>query len=104
MRPGCSGSLTFGNSLEAHRSVTTALTCFAFSPDSYEQAVSRAIAMGNDTDTLAAMAGALSGARLGAGVLPRFVLCGLEDGPRGRSYVESLARRLHGMVAAGGGT
>ena len=88
-------ALTFGNGLEAHRSVTTALTCFAFSPDSYEDAVSRAIAMGNDTDTLAAMAGALSGAYLGAAALPKMRLAKVEDGPKGRSYVERLARELH---------
>ena len=92
-------SITFGNSLEAHRSVTTAITCFAFSPDSYEQAVARAIAMGNDTDTLAAMAGALSGAYLGAGVLPDKVLARLEDGAKGRTYIEGVARGLYEQAA-----
>jgi poly(ADP-ribose) glycohydrolase ARH3 len=94
-RLGPDDAIIFGNSLEAHRSVTTALTCFAFAPDSYEDVVSRAIAMGNDTDTLAAMAGALSGARLGAGALPKAHLARLEDGPKGRSYVERLARDLY---------
>lgn len=95
-------SLTFGNSLEAHRSVTTALLCFASSPDSYEAAVSRAIGMGNDTDTLAAMAAALSGAHLGAAVLPHALLSKMEDGPKGRTYVRDLARRLHEAYATGG--
>jgi poly(ADP-ribose) glycohydrolase ARH3 len=86
--------LTFGNSLEAHRSVTAALTCFAFAPDRYADVVSRAIAMGNDTDTLAAMAGALSGAYLGAGALPNSHVEKLEDGPKGRSYIRRLAGDL----------
>src|SRR5207249_7053429 len=45
----------FGNSLEAHRSVTTAIAIFAASPNDYAKVVSRAIGQGNDTDTLAAM-------------------------------------------------
>ena len=47
----------FGNSLEAHRSVVTSLCCFAASPDCYAEVIGRAIGQGNDTDTLAAMAG-----------------------------------------------
>jgi poly(ADP-ribose) glycohydrolase ARH3 len=93
-RQGPEDSLTFGNSLEAHRSVTSALLCFAFSPDSYADAVARAIALGNDTDTLAAMAGALSGARLGEEALPQRLLGMVEDGPKGRAYVAGLAREL----------
>ena len=88
-------SLTFGNSLEAHRSVTSALLCFAAWPDSYERAVSRAIGMGNDTDTLAAMAGALSGAHLGHAALPANLLAQMEEGPRGRAYLDDLAGKLH---------
>ena len=94
-RLGPDDSLTFGNSLEAHRSVTTAICCFAFAPDRYEDAVARAIATGNDTDTLAAMAGALSGAYLGAGAVPRPLLSRVEDGAKGRSHVESLVRELY---------
>ena len=80
--------------------MTTALLCFAHNPDDYAGAVSRAIAMGNDTDTLAAMAGALSGARLGAGVLPEPLLTKLEDGRKGRTYIRSLALSLHDLAAA----
>ncbi len=87
-------SVYFGNSLEAHRSVTSAILCFAFSPDSFEKAVASAIGMGNDTDTLAAMAGALSGAHLGYAALPKASLEKLEEGPRGRTFLDQLARRL----------
>jgi poly(ADP-ribose) glycohydrolase ARH3 len=87
-------SVYFGNSLEAHRSVTSAILCFASAPDSYEQTIASAIGMGNDTDTLAAMAGALSGAHLGYSALPTASLARLEEGPRGRSYIEHLAECL----------
>ena len=59
----------FGSTLRADESVVTALACFAAAPDSFEDAVSRAIALGGDTDTVAAMAGAVSGAFLGVGAL-----------------------------------
>jgi len=51
--------------------------------------------MGNDTDTLAAMTGALSGAHLGYAALPANMLSRLEEGPRCRSYLEQLALKLH---------
>jgi len=98
LRPGDSvGGL--GNSLEAHRSVVTAIACFAGSPQSYEDAIGRAVSLGNDTDTLAAMAGALSGAHLGVGAIPTHLLDKLEDQEKGRSYLQQLALRLHQRAA-----
>jgi poly(ADP-ribose) glycohydrolase ARH3 len=90
-------SVYFGSSLEAHRSVTSAILCFAFSPDSYEHAIASAIGMGNDTDTLAAMTGALSGAHLGIAGIPTAALSRLEDAPRGRSHIDQLAHELFAM-------
>lgn len=83
-----------GTSLEAHRSVPTAIACFASHPDSYSDAVGRAIGLGGDVDTLAAMTGALSGARLGIHAIPTHLLARLEDGQRGKAYIEGLAQRL----------
>ncbi len=85
----------FGNGLEAHRSVTTAIAIFAGSPDDYPAMICRAIGQGNDTDTLAAMAGALGGARLGVEAVPPHLIARLEAGRQGRSYLEALAARLH---------
>jgi poly(ADP-ribose) glycohydrolase ARH3 len=93
-RPGDSLA-SLGSSLEAHRSVVTAMACFASSPRSFEDAVSRAIGLGDDTDTVAAMTGALCGAHLGLSAVPPRLLDQLEDGPRGRSYIHRLAVRLH---------
>lgn len=85
----------FGNRLEANRSVTTAIACFTMSPRSYVATIASALCLGGDVDTLAAMAGAISGAYLGVGALPANLLEKVEDGAKGRSYVRDLAERLH---------
>jgi poly(ADP-ribose) glycohydrolase ARH3 len=92
-----------GNGLEAHRSVVTAIACFTMTPDSYEDTVGRAIGMGGDTDTLAAMAGALSGAYLGVHALPADLANQLENDHKGRAYLEQLARKLYEKYVLGGG-
>jgi len=88
-----------GNSATGHRSVPAALYC-ALAHDSFEEAVTFAVRCGGDTDTLAAMAGAVSGARHGAAACPARWLDSLEDGPLGRSYVQGLARQLHEQALA----
>lgn len=83
-----------GNTIEALHSVPTAIASFAWSPESFEDTVGRLIFLGGDTDTMAAMAGALSGAYLGTTRLPGRLIDLLEDGPQGRSYLRQLAERL----------
>jgi poly(ADP-ribose) glycohydrolase ARH3 len=92
--------ISFGSTLAAHRSVTTAITCFSVWPDSYERTIGRAIAMGEDTDTLAAIAGALSGAHLGAKAIPHHLLSKLENGIKGRDHIDRVAISLHDKWAA----
>lgn len=58
---------------------------------SFPQAVAFAVRCGGDTDTVAAMAGAIAGGRDGAGAIPADWLEALEAGPRGRGHVEELA-------------
>lgn len=87
-----------GTSIEAHRSVPTALACFAGDSDSFSDVVGRAIGLGGDVDTLAAMAGALSGARLGIDAIPLHLLNKLEDGPKGRKYLDTLSQRLFALL------
>jgi ADP-ribosylglycohydrolase len=60
-------------------SVVWSLYAFLRSPDDYWETVCTAIAVGGDTDTLAAMAGAMSGARLGPGALPPHLLERVND-------------------------
>jgi poly(ADP-ribose) glycohydrolase ARH3 len=92
-----------GSSLEAHRSVVTAITCFSVSPDSYAGAIARALALGDDTDTLMAMTGALAGAHLGEQVLPEHLLNRLENDVHGRDQIRARANQLYDVWQARGG-
>lgn len=83
-----------GSTLEAHRSVVTAIAAFAASPGDFEAAVGNVIALGDDTDTLAAMAGALCGAFGGIAAIPAALVEKLENDALGRDHIRSLAIRL----------
>jgi poly(ADP-ribose) glycohydrolase ARH3 len=84
----------FGNGIEAHESVVTALACFALYPDDYHAALATALWQGGDTDTIAAMTGALVGARVGAAFTESLPIDRLEDGRMFVQYVVELAKRL----------
>jgi len=79
-----------GNGIEAPRSVPTAVYCFLRQPKSYKDTVTYAISLGGDTDTIAAMAGAISGAHLGIEAIPEEWKAKLEN----RDYIEALAEKL----------
>lgn len=86
--------LRLGNGIAAQDSAVTAIACFTLWPDSYEDVVANAILLGGDTDTIAAMAGAIAGAHLGIHAIPsRFLQC-LEDNRKGKSYLGRLAVQL----------
>jgi len=53
-----------------------------------------AISLGGDTDTIAAMTGAISGAFYGVEGIQSSWKNELEDGEKGRSYIEKLAKEL----------
>jgi poly(ADP-ribose) glycohydrolase ARH3 len=84
----------FGNGIEATSSVVTAIAAFGLSPYSYEETIGNAILLGGDTDTIAAMAGAISGAYLGHAAIPNHLLENLEDREQGKTYLEILASKL----------
>lgn len=74
-------------------SVVWSLYAFLRTPDDYWTTVCTAIGVGGDTDTMAAMAGAISGARLGPGALPAGLVARLNDrGGWGRDELTELAR------------
>jgi ADP-ribosylglycohydrolase len=74
-------------------SVIWSLYAFLRSPDDYWETVCTAIAVGGDTDSTAAMAGAISGARGGPAVLPQNLLSRLTDrGEWGAGELTLLAR------------
>ena len=89
------------------RSVPTAIYCALVRPRSPAEAITFAVSLGGDSDTIGAMAGAISGALHGASALPEAWLGSLEGGRRGRAHVEALSDRLHatwqGMAHARGG-
>lgn len=71
-------------------SVAWSLYAFLRTPDDYWTTVCTAIAVGGDTDTMGAIAGALAGARLGPDALPPNLLARLTD--RGRWGADDLAQ------------
>jgi ADP-ribosylglycohydrolase len=82
-------------------SVVWSLYAFLHSPDDYWTTVCTAIVVGGDTDTMAAIAGAISGARLGPGVLPAGLVERLNDrGGWGRDPLTELAHRAARLVGA----
>ncbi len=86
--------MTLGNGIEALESVPTAIASFALAPHSYADTIGNVIFLGGDTDTLAAMAGAISGAFLGLAAIPTDLIDRLETSPKGGAYIVELADRL----------
>ena len=78
-------------------SVVWSLYAFLRSPDDYWETICTAILVGGDTDSMAAMAGAMSGARGGVAALPADLLPRLTD--RGRWGAADLLE-LAGACAA----
>src|SRR5690606_12520237 len=54
-----------------NHTVPAALYCWAASPEDYRQSVTNAVLLGGDTDSVAAITGAISGANLGESAIPR---------------------------------
>lgn len=89
-----------GNGIEALNSVPTAIAAFVLHPNSYTETIAQSIFLGGDTDTIAAMAGAISGAFLGVEALPEPLLSRLEKTPKGKSYLLQLGERLFEQAKA----
>jgi len=79
-----------GHGIEAFNSVPAAIYSFLAHSHSYAEAVTYAISLGGDTDTIGAMTGAISGAYLGVEVIPAQWRNKLENG----AYIEELAEKL----------
>ena len=83
--------------------VAWSLYAFLRSPNDYWETLCTAIGIGGDTDTVAAMAGAMSGARLGPGALPSALLGRLTDRGRwGSGELLQLATRCEMLVRTRG--
>jgi ADP-ribosylglycohydrolase len=82
-------------------SVVWSLYAFLHTPDDYWGTVCTAIGVGGDTDTMAAIAGAISGARLGPSALPAPLVERLNDrGGWGRDALIELARHAARLAGA----
>jgi poly(ADP-ribose) glycohydrolase ARH3 len=79
-----------GNGIEAFNSVPTAIYSFLANHKSFEDAVTYAVNLGGDTDTLGAMTGAISGAYHGFEAIPKRWLNKLEN----LDYLKSLAEKI----------
>ena len=85
-------------------SVLWSLYAFLRTPEDYWETVCTAIRVGGDVDTTAAMAGAISGARLGLAALPGPFVKRLDDkGTWGYDELVALARESF-AVKIGSGT
>lgn len=79
-----------GNGADALDAVSAAIYSFLRNPSSFEDSLTFAISMGGDTDTIAAMTGAIAGAFWGYKRIPSWLLGSLENGKNGRVLVEKL--------------
>ncbi|MFO7959848.1 MAG: ADP-ribosylglycohydrolase family protein [Nitriliruptoraceae bacterium] len=68
----------FGTSVAARESVPAAVAIAFGGGDGVLEVIRAAISLGGDTDTVAAMAGAITGAHLGAAAIPSHLLARLE--------------------------
>ncbi len=93
-----------GNDSRVFNSVPTAIYAFLSHYKSFEKTVSFAVSLGGDTDTIGAMSGAMSGAYHGKKGIPPRWLHQLENGEKGRDYIEMLADRLWRMKQSGQGS
>jgi ADP-ribosylglycohydrolase len=76
------------------------LYAFLRSPDDYWETICVAISPGGDTDTMAAMAGAISGARVGPAALPpALVRCLTDRGDWGATELATLAEQCAGILS-----
>lgn len=94
-------SETWRTDLKADESVPPAIACF-LSSQSYQETVIKAMNASWDSDTVAAMAGALAGAYWGLGSVPASWIAVLENTRQEKSMIEShVAACLEHMRAQG---
>lgn len=84
-----------GSGIAAHEAAPAALTAFLHHPTDPVAAIIFAIAMGNDTDTVAAMAGSLAGALAGDQRLPERLVRRVERRDHITQIADALADRTY---------
>lgn len=86
-----------GNGTLAEEAVPLALFCFLRWVPDFENVVTNAVLAGGDTDTIAAMSGALCGALVGEGGIPAGFIERLEHEPKGPAHVRALAEAVFAL-------
>jgi len=79
-----------GHGIEAFDSVPTAIFAFLAHPKDFASTIIYAVSLGGDTDTIASMAGAISGAYLGMDAIPSE----WQEQVENRDYISELAGKL----------
>ncbi len=92
-------STTLGTGIEVHQAVPMALYCFMRHPESFAEMLHQAIFIGGDTDTIASMAGAISGAFLGQAAIPEKWLAAVREDNYTPHAIEELADGLYDKYA-----
>jgi ADP-ribosylglycohydrolase len=78
-----------------NQTVPAALYCWARSSRAFRQCVEDAVLLGGDTDSVAAITGAICGANLGAEAIPKQWIERLGDWPRTVAWMTELSRTLN---------
>jgi len=82
-----------GNGADALEAVPAAIYSVMRNKSSFADAVLFAVSMGGDTDTIGAMAGAISGALAGVGSIPSDWLTKLENEREGKDFIYQLIQK-----------
>lgn len=77
-----------------NETVPVAIYCWAASPYDYRKCITSAVLAGGDTDTVAAIAGAIAGANLGVEAIPNEWIEKLIEWPRTVTWMKQLASVL----------
>jgi poly(ADP-ribose) glycohydrolase ARH3 len=88
-------STLLGNGIKAEEAVPMSIYCYLANPDSYERAVESAVFLGGDTDTIASMTGAISGAALGEKCIPERWIARVTEKIHTPEKVRQLAAELY---------
>lgn len=77
-----------------NQTVPLALLCWARNPSNAPAALTEVVALGGDTDTTAAIVGALCGASAGEACFPPAWVCGIAEWPCNVAWMKELSRCL----------
>jgi ADP-ribosylglycohydrolase len=89
-----------GTGVEAYEAVPMAIYCALRHPGSYADVIHHATFIGGDTDTIACMAGAVSGALLGDAAIPARWTAAVREDHYTPDAIAALGDRLHAAYAA----